>query len=185
MMVDEYAGLGLYDKAVAEPTTKKAPTRSDSMSILNHAGDLNEWLGKHGNPGCKRPSRYPAFAVMNGRKAAVYGLIEFNNDTIPDIQLWRLVANFVYRCNVDEKQHFRIMLKTAVMNARQGKDVDHSYVMEPDLDVTHLLVDLLATTPKYSFNPQQFVDAVPNVGKYANLKVWNWRIALEIVPHRS
>lgn len=190
MMADEYGGVCTEsaeskNKTHQTPDVKPTPQRNDSMRILYTMSDLNEWLGKHGNPGCKRPARYPAFSVINGRKAAVYGLIEFNNDTIPDIQLWRLVSNFVYRCNVDEKQQFRIMLKVIVMNTRQGNDTDHNFVMEPDLDVTHLLVDLLAATPKYCFKPQQFVEAVPDIGKYANLKVWNWRIGLEIVPVRQ
>jgi hypothetical protein len=188
MMVDEYGGFCIKatiskDK-VATPA-KQPLTRTDTMSVLHTQTDFNEWLAIHGNPHCKQPSRYPAFAVMNGRKPAVYGLIQFNNNLIADLRIWRLISNYHHLIKAYPDQHYRIMLKAIVMNKREGLNTRNNLVMEPDHDVTHLLVDLLSGSPKYCFDPQRFVDAVPNIGEYANLKVWSWRIGLEITPLRQ
>jgi len=160
-----------------------AKSREETMDLLEDLNDLNEWLSEHGNPGCKRPARYPAFAVMNGNRAATYGLIQFNNDLVPDIQIWRLVANYLHRRAVDPAKNLRIIMKAVVMNEHANPKAGNK-VMEPNLDVTDYLVDLASDKPVYAFNPSVLVNAVPGVGKYANLKVWNWRIGLEIAPVR-
>lgn len=188
MMSEEFVGTSTYGslaKKITDPSTGEKPSaHADSMAMLRNLTELDEWLARHGNPSCKRPARYPAYATMLGRKPAVYGLIQFNANTQPDIQLWRLISNYLYRCKVDANRNLRIVLKVAVMNAREGKDVNRNYAKELDLDVTHLLVDLLSPAPKYCFHPQRFMEAIPDLGHYADLSKWNWRLGLEIVPAR-
>lgn len=171
----------VFDAPVVKAPVAKS--REETMDLLSDLSDLNVWLSEHGNPGCKRPSRYPAFAVMNGNRAVTYGLIQFNNNLIPDIQIWRLVANYLHRRAVDPAKNPRIIMKVIVMNRHADPKAGNS-VIEPNLDVTDYLVDLASSKPRYAFHPQSLANAVPDVGKYADLKVWNWRIGLEIAAVR-